>query len=772
MSNNFIFFDIETGGFTPRGNKPSSLLSVSWEKPLLQQTQNTEILSKYSNPAPGSWVSDFSKQKILPQLAGKQTIPEKTALSSFIQDLRSTSAPIAGYNIKNFDIPFLEGRAAELGLVGDFREALRGKQVVDVSFGVKDIISESITKHAYKGTFDKRLTSSGGGTFSSLLEQSTKLEKGSLGLEFNAIHQAVGYDTARMTGKASAEIQMQGWKLEDVYGIMQKFGGAENLTDRAHESATDVVMTRKVWEAERSGQLSSLFSKPEVADHWLTQTVTRRQETLDLLRSGTKDGGTYYKTPTNTIKNVWNNLSSGTRFGIGVGVGLSAIALGLAASNALKGDQFSASDDASNTIEGLRHGGQAQAMRRSLTPFGSGWKEGLGKWLDKPHNTEFAVETGLEFAAWGVGRHCTEDKDDYLNDIGLVVGLGIGTAVYAFHKSPIAFQKKILSGFDDAWNTIEGLGHKGIAWKERQARTPFGSGWDALRNMTKVGEKFDDMLKGFEFAKSMKSAKIVSTLGSGQMGSAHHMRSTFRGKDFDFVRKIGGIGKEEAETMNKFSHDFAPTVYGEGFSPSGDRFLDMEMFHGKTMKQAANAGELQPSHLVQLSQQVKQMHLAGYAHADIHRSNVFITNEGRAALIDYGFSGPIGGEFKVYKNGALEQIKANEMEIRGTALDIERIKLYSGVDISPLEHKTGAGRLSRASRRQSKISTPSINTFEDEQHLMEAAIAKSEVSSIKTDAARPSAVARMKKIKQAELQKSAVSYMTQAGRAGGRKAKQ
>lgn len=61
------------------------------------------------------------------------------------------------------------------------------------------------------------------------------------------------------------------------------------------------------------------------------------------------------------IKNRWMSLSPRAKLGVGVGLGLS-------------GFMFSGKDDEYNVIEGLRHGGLAQGIRRSHTDFGSGWQ--------------------------------------------------------------------------------------------------------------------------------------------------------------------------------------------------------------------------------------------------------------------------------------------------------------------------------------------------------------------------------------------------------------
>lgn len=202
------------------------------------------------------------------------------------------------------------------------------------------------------------------------------------------------------------------------------------------------------------------------------------------------------------------------------------------------------------------------------------------------------------------------------------------------------------TGKDDAYNTIEGLGHKGIAQKLRKMLTPFGSGWDALRNLTKAGESFETMLSSKEFRKAVAGAQATKVLGEGGLGKAFHMQGTFRGQSFNFVRKFGLIGENETATMKAFQHSFAPTVYGEGFAKkAGQHYVDMEMFEGKEFSKIAQEGKLTPEHVQKYEDALREMHSAGFVHGDAHGGNVILTNQGHVGIIDYGSSGVEGGTF-------------------------------------------------------------------------------------------------------------------------------
>lgn len=73
---------------------------------------------------------------------------------------------------------------------------------------------------------------------------------------------------------------------------------------------------------------------------------------------------------------------------------------------------FSGRDDEANTLEGLRHGGLSQSMRRSMTPFGSGWDPmralareaglSLEKFVAQPH-MKLAMASGDVIKELGQG---------------------------------------------------------------------------------------------------------------------------------------------------------------------------------------------------------------------------------------------------------------------------------------------------------------------------------------------------------------------------------
>lgn len=784
MAQQPFIFDLETGGVDSR----SSILSSSY-------TAAQGIVSNYSRPVHNSWISAFSEKNILPQLLGKSTISEKENIHKLIGALTYSTGTLAGYNITGFDIPFLKERAKLYGLDRELTQALRNRPILDVSWGVKDIISSSITSHATSGTFNKMLGSSWAGAVEQVRTTGTATE------EFNAIHQAIGYNTARMMGKPSLDIQMAGWKLEDVHALLRQARGT-SLTGQAHESATDVLMTKDLMEAEASGELRDVFRRPDIAESWVKQTVLRRQQTVE----GAFNSGRVFR-QARTAGEILRDTSFTTRLIGGVGLGMAAGATAIALSKLVS------DDDAHNTITGLPHGGSGQQMRRALTDFGSGYRGiikmpaaveamlgarydamvaktssfraiadmGLERLSNKdkfvqelldakiftkrgPAEDEFdaahsaftkfhleisdAEKAGHEFVM-GVGETSLSGGNlkalkaailhervhlgsaeitgeagqlpgkspdlwhDYLKSLKYNDGLEssyyeeflayslqsktlygkpdpmaillgatkasdqidevILAAREAAEKGLVISKvgqetrlqriknfKQRISGKDDAYNTIEGLPHGGEGHAMRKKMTPFGSGWDALRNLVKQGEKFDDMLRTPEFQKSLLEASEVGVIGeASKMGSATHMKSTFRGQEFSFIRKKGIIGEHEGSTMQKFQDDFAPSLYAERATDQG-RVLDMEMFKGTEFRSPMTKGDLPESAMQSLQANVQKMHSAGYVHGDIHPGNAFLTEGGQVGIIDFGGAGQIGTANRAW--ASVDPVKAARVD--------------------------------------------------------------------------------------------------------------
>lgn len=339
----------------------------------------------------------------------------------------------------------------------------------------------------------------------------------------------------------------------------------------------------------------------------------------------------------------------------------------------------------------------AAQLRRQITPFGSGWRGSFEEGLVGPDiPEEFAAlhpnskKTGLSFQwlSQGFVRHEQEDFATHLpgyllpdaerrsvlsRSAGFLrrnwkVASAVGLLGLYLTK-PLS----IFSGRDDDANTIEGLGHRGIAQKLRKQNTEFGSGWDPLRKIASAaGTTLEKMVRTPSFREALASGKIVRELGEGSFGKVSLMESSFRVGEqehkFQFARKHVADSEglfSEVKKQRKLQDLNAPSVYG--FSGKN---VFMEPIHGKSAMNEMLMGRTIPeSAISDLEKFLPEMHRRGIAHMDLNKDfnriyklkgsmgerlphNIIITPEGRAAVIDYGLATKSG---KPNKNDLLLQ---------------------------------------------------------------------------------------------------------------------
>ncbi|MBU1134830.1 MAG: hypothetical protein KJ569_07970, partial [Candidatus Omnitrophica bacterium] len=159
---NFLFLDIEAGGVSPqvqRGKGPYQLLSL-YTSTGPQNFKDIAQRTTYVAPRLGQPISGFSAQTVLPQLVGKQLVPETEALNQFYSTLQGAKGKhIVGWNIGSrwqdwgqaglsvpgYDIPFLQTRAGLLGgaQVGRaFREAGEKTKLWDVALSYRQFMAQ------------------------------------------------------------------------------------------------------------------------------------------------------------------------------------------------------------------------------------------------------------------------------------------------------------------------------------------------------------------------------------------------------------------------------------------------------------------------------------------------------------------------------------------------------------------------------------------------------------------------------------------------------
>ena len=386
---------------------------------------------------------------------------------------------------------------------------------------------------------------------------------------------------------------------------------------------------------------------------------------------------------------------------------------------------ISGSNDAHNTEEGLSHGGLQGSARPKRTDFGSGYRTGEelpssyisrmklvseeGNWYFPEQYKVGVVESArgqigklrgdMAWENWLTAHYDPLEKKMMEKPIASVKQLSkspitrkhlkwlaaIGGALYLTHK---------IFGKDDKHNTIEGFQELGLASKMRKRDTAFGSGWDAIRGMAKTaGISFEKFIAKKSFQEALSSAVVKETFRPGSFGSAHLMKTEFRGQKFEFVKKVlhseeemvakqvglgvkketivgeiasrGGrenMAKAEAEVTRMFGEKFAPSIYRQ---EGGEIF--MEHMPGESISAAIKAGKVSKQQLTtEMTSHIKDLSEKGVYNADIHAGNIrhFVDptkGTSHVVWIDYGEAQRMGAG-SIADAGFLSQLMHKEMK--------------------------------------------------------------------------------------------------------------
>lgn len=214
---------------------------------------------------------------------------------------------------------------------------------------------------------------------------------------------------------------------------------------------------------------------------------------------------------------------------------------------------------------------------------------------------------------------------------------------YSFFKS---LRIREFSGFDDQYNTIEGLRHGGLSQHMRKILTDFGSGWDALRGLMRADETFETMLSSSTFKKALSEAVQVKKIGQGAYGAVYQMRGQFRGQTFQFARKTAvagqSLGHKELNIMRDLqtkNYRYSPSVYGHQEVGGKVSQIDLELFEGTALEKLGLDESFQ--RYQNIKQALSDLHEKGVEHMDPHLGNLMVVNTPSGqeiGVIDYGFA--------------------------------------------------------------------------------------------------------------------------------------
>jgi eukaryotic-like serine/threonine-protein kinase len=147
--------------------------------------------------------------------------------------------------------------------------------------------------------------------------------------------------------------------------------------------------------------------------------------------------------------------------------------------------------------------------------------------------------------------------------------------------------------------------------------------------------------------------ELVREVGRGGFGVVYEARDRELGRTVAFkALQLGGrpeVGEErllrEAEAAARLSHPNIVTLHDVGRSPHGP-YLVLELLRGRTLAQRLDAGPVPVGEAVRVATEVARglahAHREGVVHRDLTPGNVFLCDDGRVKILDFGMAHAFG----------------------------------------------------------------------------------------------------------------------------------
>ncbi len=152
--------------------------------------------------------------------------------------------------------------------------------------------------------------------------------------------------------------------------------------------------------------------------------------------------------------------------------------------------------------------------------------------------------------------------------------------------------------------------------------------------------------------------EIVAPLGKGGMGEVYRARDVRLAREVA-LKVLPETGANDAETLARFerearavaalNHPNILSIHDTG-EHRGIPYAVTELLEGENLSDRLRAGPLAPKRATEIACQVADglaaAHARGVIHRDIKPENIFLTNDGRAKILDFGIAriGPRPGD--------------------------------------------------------------------------------------------------------------------------------
>src|SRR5579872_6820 len=176
--------------------------------------------------------------------------------------------------------------------------------------------------------------------------------------------------------------------------------------------------------------------------------------------------------------------------------------------------------------------------------------------------------------------------------------------------------------------------------------------------------------------------EIQSPLGAGGMGEVYRARDTRLNRDVA-IKILPASYSADPERLQRFAqesraaaalnHPNILSIYDIG-ETNGAPYVVSELLEGETLRDRLRNGPLSSRKAIDYAQQIARglaaAHEKGIVHRDLKPENLFITNDGRAKILDFGlakFTRPDADAAKVSGDDPTMQVATEVGTVMGTA---------------------------------------------------------------------------------------------------------